>query len=173
MRGLSVLAVGLLLVALNIPIGWLVVLAAAGVLSRQAPAFRWVLLAAVVGLFTGVGSSLDGRPQVVLNASVFLLADLAVCVGILQVVARDSRLATHARRLLWALPLASTLMLVTWWPTQGEITTVPNGVSILVGFTTYVATGLLLLGLLVVTDHALRVRQDVDRFRRRSATALS
>lgn len=173
MRGLSVLAVGLLLVDLNVSIGWLVVLAAGAVLRRQAPAFRWVILAAVVGLLTGVGSALDGRPQVVLNATVFLLADLAVCVGILQVVAQDSRLATHARRLLWALPLASALMLVTWWPTQGQITTVPNGVSIFVGFTAYVATSLLLLALLVVTDHTLRARQDVGQLRHRTTTALS
>lgn len=160
MRALSVLAVGLLLVWLNLPFGWLIVLAAAGILSQQAPAFRWVLLAAVVGLFTGVGSVLDGRPQVVLNVAIFLLADIAVCVGLLQVVAHDSRLAARARRLLSVLPLASALLLVTWWPTQGEITTVPNGVSIVVGLAVYVLSSLLLLGLMVDTDHTLRAREE-------------
>ena len=160
MRGLSVLAVGLLLVWLNLPFGWLIVLAAAGVVSRQAPAFRWVLLAAVVGLFTGVGSALDGRSQVVLNAAIFLLADIAVCVGLLQVVAHDSLLAKRVRRMLWVLPLAAALMLVTWWPTQGEITAVSNGVIIFAGFAVYVASSLFLLGLMVVTDHTLRVREE-------------
>lgn len=83
-----------------------------------------------------------------------------------------SLLAARVRRMLWVLPLAAALMLVTWWPTQGEITTVLNGLSIFVGFAVYVAASLLLLGLMVVIDQTLRVRQDVSRLQRRTTAAL-
>jgi hypothetical protein len=152
MRPLTVLGAGLLMAWLHLPLGWLLVIWGAWQLRGRAPAFDWAIVAACVGLVSmSGGADPISLWDVVAGHSVFVVADIAVCTGILQLFAPSTDYAAAARRLRLVLPVASALTVLSWWPTHGELT--GSGawgvVMVLVGLA-YILVSLALLRLLYV-----------------------
>lgn len=144
------LGVGLLMAWLHLPLGWLLVIWGAWQLRGRAPALDWAIVAACVGLVSIAGGADPvSLWDVVALHSVFVVAEIAVCTGMLQLFEPGTDYAAAARRLRVVLPVASALTVLSWWPTHGELTgSGAWGVVLVLVALAYILVSLALLRLL-------------------------
>ncbi len=146
------LGAGLLMAWLHLPLGWLLVIWGAWQLRGRAPALDWAIVAACLGIVAAVGGGDPVGPwDVVAAHGVFIVADVAVCTGVLQLFSPYSEFGSTASRLRLVLPAASLMTVLVWWPTHGELNGSGTwGIVMLVTNVTFILVSLFLLRLLYV-----------------------
>lgn len=155
------LGAGLLLAWLHLPLGWLLVIWGAWQLRGRAPALDWAIVAACLGIVAAVGGADPIGPwDVVAAHGVFIVADVAVCTGVLQLFTPYSEYGVAASRLRVVLPAASLMTVLVWWPTQGELNGSGTwGIVMLVTNVAFILVSLFLLRLLYLVGAEPQARR--------------